>query len=107
MAEKVYPRGTAGYKLGSGPWWAGRVHPAVALESHTIGGWAPVGRTMPDVVEVWKKLNKAVGNEAITRAAKDYENVLFKKMFRVPLWQANVPFAVNQRVKSYDPRCRA
>jgi ABC-type transport system substrate-binding protein len=62
---------------------------------------------MPEVVESWEKLNKAVGNEAIARAAKDYENVLFKKMFRVPLWQANVPYAVNQRVESYDPRCRA
>jgi len=92
-----------GMSYGSGPWWAGRVHPAVALESHTMGGWAPVGRTMPEVVESWKKLNRAVGNEAITRAAKEYEEVLFKKMFRVPLWQANVPYAVNQRVESYDP----
>jgi peptide/nickel transport system substrate-binding protein len=92
-----------GISYGSGPWWAGRLHPAVALESHTIGGWAPVGRTMPDVVEAWKKLNNAVGNEAITRAAKEFDEILFKKLFRVPLWSGHVPYAVNQRVESYEP----
>jgi peptide/nickel transport system substrate-binding protein len=92
-----------GLSYGSGPWWAGRVHPAVALESHTIGGWAPVGRTMPDVVEAWKKLNNAVGNEAITRVAKEYDEILFKKLFRVPLWSAHVPYAVNKRIESYEP----
>jgi peptide/nickel transport system substrate-binding protein len=92
-----------GLSYGSGPWWAGRVHPAVALESHTIGSWAPVGRTMPDVVEAWKKMNNAVGNEAITRAAKEYDEILFKKLFRVPLWSTHVAYAVNQRVESYDP----
>jgi hypothetical protein len=24
-------------------------------------------------------------------------------MFRVPLWQANVPYAVSKKVESYDP----
>jgi peptide/nickel transport system substrate-binding protein len=86
-----------------GPYWAGRVHPAVALESHTVGSWAPVSRTMPDVVEAWKKLNNAVGNEAITRAAKELEEILFKKLFRLPLWSIHAAYAVNQRVESYDP----
>jgi hypothetical protein len=88
---------------GSGPWWAGRVHPAVALESHTVGSWAPVGRTMPDVVESWKKMNNAVGNKAIVQAAKDYDDLLFKKGFRVPLWASHAPYAVNKRVESYEP----
>ncbi len=92
-----------GISYGSGPWWAGRVHPAVALESHTTGQWAPVGRTMPEVMESWKKLNKAVGNEAIAKAAKEYEEVLFKKMFRIPLWAVNSNYAVNKRIESYDP----
>jgi peptide/nickel transport system substrate-binding protein len=92
-----------GISYGSGPWWAGRIHPAVALESHTSGGWAPVGRTMPDVVEAWKKMNNAVGNTAVTQAAKDYEELLFKKGFRVPLWAVHVPYAVNKRVESYYP----
>jgi ABC-type transport system substrate-binding protein len=92
-----------GASYGSGPWWAGRSHPAAALESHTAGSWAPVGRTMPDVVESMGKINKAVGNEAIARAAKDYEELLFKKMFRVPLWAVHTPYAVNDKVESYAP----
>ena len=91
-----------GLSFGSGPWWAGRVHPAVALESHTIGSWAPVGRTMPEVVESWKKLNNAAGKD-IPKAAKDYDDMLFKKGFRVPLLSNHVPYAVNKRVESYDP----
>ena len=59
-----------GISYGSGPWWAGRIHPAVALESHTAGGWAPVGRTMPEVVESWKKMNNAVGNKAIAQGGQ-------------------------------------
>jgi ABC-type transport system substrate-binding protein len=58
---------------------------------------------MPDVVEAWEKMNNAIGNEAITRAAKEYDEILFKKLFRVPLWSAHVAYAVNQRVESYDP----
>jgi len=92
-----------GLSFGPGPWWAGRVHPAVALESQTIGSWAPVGRTMPEVVEAWKKMNNAIGNEAISRAAKEYEEILFKKLFRVPLWSNHYAYAVNQRIESYDP----
>jgi len=92
-----------GLSFGSGPWWAGRIHPAVALESHTVGSWAPVGRTMPDVVESWKKLNNAVGNKAIAQAARDYEELLFKKGFRMPLWSYHVPYAVSKKVESYYP----
>lgn len=92
-----------GLSYGSGPWWAGRVHPAVALESHTMGSWAPVGRTMPDVVEAWKRLNNATTAQAITQAAKEYDDLLFKKGFRVPLWSVHVPYAVNKRVEHYDP----
>ena len=92
-----------GISYGSGPWWAGRVHPGVALESHTVGSWAPVGRTMPDVVESWKKLNKEIGNEAIAKAAKEYEAILFKRLFRVPLWAFHNAYAVNKRVESYEP----
>lgn len=88
---------------GSGPWWAGRVHPAAGLESHTIGSWAPVGRTMPDVVAAWKKMNDAVGAKAITEAAREYDDLLFKKGFRTPLWAQHVAYAVNKRVESYDP----
>ena len=91
-----------GLSYGSGPWWAGRVHPAAALESHTMGSWAPVGRTMPEVVESWKKLNNTVGQD-IPKAARDYEEILFKKGFRVPLWSSHAPYAVNKRVESYDP----
>jgi peptide/nickel transport system substrate-binding protein len=87
---------------GSGPWWAGRVHPAVALESHTVGSWAPVGRTMPEVVEAWKKLNSTSG-KALPKAAKDYDDLLFKKGFRVPLWSSHAPYGVNKRVESYEP----
>jgi ABC-type transport system substrate-binding protein len=92
-----------GLSYGSGPWWVGRVHPAVALESHTVRAWAPVGRTMPDVVDSWKKLNNAVGNEAIARAARDFEELLFKKGFRLPLASVHATYAVNKRVGSYEP----
>jgi peptide/nickel transport system substrate-binding protein len=92
-----------GISYGPGPWWAGRIHPAVALESQTVGGWAPVGRTMPDVVEAWKKVNNAVGNKAIAQAAKDYEELLFKKGFLTPLWSVHVPYAVSKKVESYYP----
>jgi hypothetical protein len=54
-------------------------------------------------VESMGKINKAVGNEAIARAAKDYEELLFKKMFRVPLWAVHTPYAVNDKVESYAP----
>ncbi len=91
-----------GLSYGSGPWWAGRVHPAVALESHTMGSWAPVGRTMPDVVEAWKKLNNAAVKD-VPKEAKAYNDLLFKKGFRVPLWSSHAPYAVNKRVESYDP----
>jgi peptide/nickel transport system substrate-binding protein len=92
-----------GIGYGPGPWWAARIHPAVALETHTVGSWAPVGRTMPDVVAAWKKLNLAVGNEAIARASREYEELLLKKLFRLPLWAMHGPYAVNQRVESYEP----
>lgn len=92
-----------GLSYGSGPWWAGRVHPAVALESHTVGSWEPIGRNMPDLLESWKKVNTAVGNKAIAQAAKDYNDLLFKKGFRVPLWANHTPYAVNKRVESYEP----
>jgi peptide/nickel transport system substrate-binding protein len=91
-----------GLSYGSGPWWAGRVNPAVALESHTVGSWAPVGRTMPDVVEAWKKLNSTPA-KGLVKAAKDYDDLLFKKGFRVPLWSSHAPYAVNKRVESYEP----
>jgi peptide/nickel transport system substrate-binding protein len=92
-----------GLSYGSGPWWAGRVHPAVALESHTVGSWAPVGRTIPDLIEAWKKVNNATTLQAIAQAAKEYDNLLLKKGFRVPLWSVHVPYAVNKRVEHYDP----
>ncbi|MBI4763362.1 MAG: ABC transporter substrate-binding protein [Deltaproteobacteria bacterium] len=67
-----------------------------------LGSWAPVGRTMPEVVETWKKLNSAEAKD-IPKAAKEYEDLLFKKGFRTPLWSVHVPYAVNKRVESYDP----
>ena len=58
---------------------------------------------MPDVVEAWKKVNNASGTQANAQAAKEYDDLLFKKGFRVPLWSVHVPYAVNKRVESYDP----
>jgi peptide/nickel transport system substrate-binding protein len=92
-----------GLSFGPGPWWAGAVHPAVALESHTVGMWAPVGRTMPEIMESWKKMNNAVGNKAMAKAAKDLDDILFKKGYRVPLWANHVAYGVNKRVESYEP----
>ena len=39
----------------------------------------------------------------LPKAAKDYEDLLFKKGFRVPLWSVHVPYAVSKRVESYYP----
>jgi hypothetical protein len=79
------------------------VHPAVALDSHTRGGWAPVGRTYPEVQTAFDKIVKATTNEAIGKAAKEYNQLLLNVMFRVPLWAVHAQYAVGPRIESYEP----
>jgi len=92
-----------GLSYGSGPWWACRAHPAVALDSHTRGGWAPVGRTFPEFDAAFQKIVTATSEEAIAKTAKEYNQILLDSTFRVPLWSVNAQYAVGPRVESYEP----
>ncbi|MGD8563023.1 MAG: ABC transporter substrate-binding protein [Desulfarculaceae bacterium] len=89
-----------GLGYGSGPWWVGRGHPAVALASHTTGAWSHNLAT-PEINEAMNKLANAVGDENIAKLARALDDLLLKSMRRIPLWSTNVAYALGPKVEDY------
>jgi peptide/nickel transport system substrate-binding protein len=85
---------------GSGPWWVGRSHPAVALESHIVGTWGHKLAT-PEIVKAMDKCDRAIGAKEIAKAAKELDDILLKSMIRVPLWSSHIAYGVRKRVEEY------
>lgn len=89
-----------GIGFGSGPWWVGRGHPAVALNSHITGTWAHK-LTTPAIKEAMDKLTMATDNQTIAELAKKLDDAIFKDLIRIPLWSNQVAFAVRPRIIEY------
>jgi ABC-type transport system substrate-binding protein len=91
-----------GLGFGPGPWWGGYAHPASSFESHTIGAWAPVGRTFPELKTAFDKMVYAAGDKELAKSAQDMENLMFKVGYRTPLWCVNNIFAMGPKVGWFD-----
>lgn len=89
-----------GIGFGSGPWWVGRGHPAVALQSHITGTWSHKLNT-PAIMAAMKKTELAVGDKAIGEAAKELDDTIFKELVRLPLWSSHVAYAVRPTIEEY------
>jgi len=91
-----------GIGYGPGPFWAGYSHPAASFESHTIGTWAPVGRTYPEFKKAYEKMVNAPNNKALAQAAREMEDLMFKVGYRTPLWEVNNIFALGPKVEWFQ-----
>ena len=89
-----------GIGFGSGPWWVGRGHPAVALRSHITGTWAHNLAT-PEIKEAMRKLEAATEEKEIARLARNLDDTIFEALIRVPLWSNQVAFAVRPTIAEY------
>jgi len=89
-----------GFGYAPGPWWAGRTHPYVAIESHTIGTWSHNLAT-PEVKQAMDKLLQAIDQGSIAKLAREVDELLLEQMVRVPLWSIHMPFAVNERIVDF------
>ena len=91
-----------GIGYGPGPWWGGYAHPATSFESHTIGAWAPVGRTYPEFKTAFEKMVQAPNSKALAQAAREMEDLMFKVGYRTPLWEVNNIFALGPKVEWFQ-----
>ncbi len=91
-----------GLGYGPGPWWGGYSHPAASFESHTIGTWAPVGRTYPEFKTAFEKMVQAPNNKALAKAAREMEDLMFKVGYRTPLWEVNNIYALGPKVEWFQ-----
>ncbi|MBU2649006.1 ABC transporter substrate-binding protein [bacterium] len=89
-----------GIGLGVGPYWAGSTHPASATQGAVTGAWSHNLAT-PAIKEAMVRLQQATETDDIAARAKELNDQLFEDLVRIPLWSRNLPFAVNQRIKSY------
>jgi peptide/nickel transport system substrate-binding protein len=89
-----------GIGFGSGPWWVGRGHPAVALGSHITDTWSHNLAT-PEIKEAMKELELATEEEDVAAHAKKLDDAIFEALIRVPLWANNVAYAVGPRIGEY------
>jgi peptide/nickel transport system substrate-binding protein len=92
--------GFRGIGYGSGPWWVGRGHPAVALDSHTTGSWSH-NLAIPEIKEAMRRLETAVGDENIAKQARALDDLLIKSKRRIPLWSTNIGYALGPKVADY------
>ena len=91
-----------GLGYGPGPFWSGYSHPASSFESHTIGAWAPAGRTFPELKVAYNKMVNAAGEKELAQSAKEMEALMFKTGYRTPLWCVNNIFALGPKVEWFD-----
>jgi peptide/nickel transport system substrate-binding protein len=89
-----------GIGFGSGPWWVGRSHPHVALESHTIGTWSHNLAT-PEVEAAMEKLLHAHNQETMAKQAREVDEILLEQSVRLPLFSIHEPFAAGPRIKDF------
>ncbi|MCK9275283.1 MAG: ABC transporter substrate-binding protein [Syntrophales bacterium] len=89
-----------GIGYGSGPWWVGRSHPYVALESHIIGTWSHNLAT-PEVKKTMGELLNATDNEAIAKSARQVDEILLEQKMRLPLWSYHTPLGAGPRIKEF------
>jgi peptide/nickel transport system substrate-binding protein len=89
-----------GFGYGSGPWWAGRGHPYVALESHTIGTWSHNLETT-ELKAAMDRLLRATDDETIEKLAREVDEILLEQMVRVPLWAFHWPIGAGPRIKDF------
>jgi peptide/nickel transport system substrate-binding protein len=89
-----------GIGYGSGPWWVGRGHPAVALASHTTGSWSHKLAT-PEINQAMNKLENAVGINNVATLARALDDLLIKSMRRAPLWSTHVGYALGPKIADY------
>ena len=83
--------------------WSGMVNPAAASESMTIGLYAPLGRTYPELVEAWNDMAAATIEEDIISAAQAFEDLLFDLNWMTPMFAVNTMFAYGEHVGSWNP----
>ncbi|MBL7177623.1 MAG: ABC transporter substrate-binding protein [Desulfobacteraceae bacterium] len=89
-----------GIGFGSGPWWVGRGHPAVALRSHITGGWSHKLAT-PAINEAMTNLEMATKEKDIAVLAKKLNDAIFESLIRLPLWANHVAFGVRPTIAEY------
>jgi ABC-type transport system substrate-binding protein len=89
-----------GIGYGSGPWWAGVSHPAVALGGHITGSWSHKLAT-PEIINAMKKVEYATTTKEIAEAARKLDDTILESTVRVPLWSIHSPFAVRKTVEEF------
>jgi ABC-type transport system substrate-binding protein len=85
------------------PFWSGRSHLGVALETFISAEnyWSYF--VTPEIDAAWKKLGRLTDEKAIAAQAKELSRMWHQSEIRYMLWAFHQPFGLSPRVKSYKP----
>jgi peptide/nickel transport system substrate-binding protein len=90
------------FRLGA-PWWAGRSHPAIAVESAISSKTIFSYYTSPEIEAAWKKLSEMTDQKAIPAQAREVSRIWHEEENKYTLWALHQPFGMSSRVKSFKP----
>jgi peptide/nickel transport system substrate-binding protein len=84
------------------PWWAGRTHPATALQSTFAASspWTYV--TLPEFTAALDKLGAQIDDPDIAAAARELNKLYLERAYRVNLWAVHIPYGLSKKVKYWE-----
>jgi peptide/nickel transport system substrate-binding protein len=102
-ARSVMGKKARGLGRHPGPWWVGRSHPAVALESHLSSKSPWTFHVTPEIDAALVDLGNFMDQKEVSARAKALSKMYRETLIRAPLWTQNVPYGLGPRVKYWEP----
>ncbi|MBW2087117.1 MAG: ABC transporter substrate-binding protein [Deltaproteobacteria bacterium] len=84
------------------PWWAGRTHPATALQSTFAPSSPWTFKTTPELVAALQHLSKQIEDKDVAVAARELNRLYLEQAFRINLWAVHIPYGLSAKVKYWE-----
>ena len=101
--EMIFSRTGKGIGYHSGPWWAGRDHPGVALDSYFAKGSPWAYSATQELLDAVRKCQAAVGQEAIAKTAQEIQRIYLEQRPLYSYTSRSVPWGLGPRIAYWEP----
>jgi peptide/nickel transport system substrate-binding protein len=86
----------------SGPWWGGRNHPGVALESHFAKGQNYAYYVPEEIAKAMEQINHLTDEKEIFSEARKISALYRKNMHRINLWAVGAVFGLGPKIQYWQ-----